>query len=102
MTTVGIIEDDETMRKTLVELINGTPGYRCICASATSREALIQVPKHHPDVALMDIHLPDESGIACTARLTEKMPELHVVMVTVYADTELIFRRSKPGRAATF
>lgn len=97
MTTVAIIEDNITMRKTLVELINSTPGYRCVCACSTSKEALSEVPKHHPDVALMDIHLPDESGIACTARLTEKLPALQVIMVTVYSDNDLIFQALKAG-----
>lgn len=97
MTTVAIIEDHNTMRKTLVELINNTPGYRCLCACSTSKEALAEIPKHQPNVALMDIHLPDESGIACTARLTEKMPDLQVIMVTVYADTDLIFQALKAG-----
>jgi len=45
----------------------------------------------------MDIHLPDESGIACTAKLTEKLPKLQIIMVTVYADTELIFQALKAG-----
>ena len=97
MTTVAIIEDNHTMRKTLVDLINGTPGYRCVCACATSKEALIEVPKQLPNVALMDINLPDESGIACTAQLTGKMPELQVIMVTVYADTDLILQALKAG-----
>jgi DNA-binding NarL/FixJ family response regulator len=97
MTNVAIIEDNETMRKTLVELIDGTPGYRCVCGCASSKEALAEVPKHSPNVALMDIHLPDESGIACTARLTERIPGLHVIMVTVYTDTELIFQALKAG-----
>jgi DNA-binding NarL/FixJ family response regulator len=97
MITVGIIEDEETMRKTLLEMINSTPGYRCVCACSTSKEALVEVPKHHPNVVLMDIHLPDESGIACTARLTGLLPDLHVIMVTVYSDTELIFQALKAG-----
>jgi DNA-binding NarL/FixJ family response regulator len=45
----------------------------------------------------MDIHLPDESGIVCTARLTEMMPALQVIMVTVYKDTDLIFQALKAG-----
>jgi DNA-binding NarL/FixJ family response regulator len=97
MTTVAIIEDNNTMRKMLKELIDSAPGYRCVCACSTSKEALMEVPKHQPDVALMDIHLPDESGIACTARLTEKMPDLQVIMVTVYKDTDLIFQALKAG-----
>ena len=97
MTKVAIIEDNDTMRKMLVELINSEPEYRCVCACSSSSEALVEVPKHQPDVALMDIHLPDESGIACTARLTEKIPELQVIMVTVYKDTDLIFQALKAG-----
>ena len=97
MTTVAIIEDNVTMRKMLVELIDSEPGYRCVCACSTAKEALSEVPKHQPDVALMDIHLPDESGIACTARLTEKMPGLQVIIVTVYKDTDLIFQALKAG-----
>lgn len=97
MTSVAVIEDNNTMRSVLVELINNAPGYRCACACASSTEALSVVPKHHPDVALMDIHLPDESGIACTARLTQKLPALQVIMVTVYKDTDLIFQALKAG-----
>ncbi len=97
MTNVAIIEDNETMRKTLVELVNSTLGYCCVCACSTAKQALIEVPKHRPDVALMDINLPDESGIACTARLTEAMPNLQVIMVTVYANTDLIFQALKAG-----
>lgn len=97
MTTVAVIEDNHTMRKMLVELIGSTAGYDCVCACSTSKEALAEVPKHRPDVALMDIHLPDESGIVCTARLTEKLPDLQVIMVTVYADTDLIFQALKAG-----
>jgi DNA-binding NarL/FixJ family response regulator len=97
MTSVAVIEDNNTMRGVLMELINNAPGYRCICACSTSSEALYVVPRHRPDVALMDIHLPDESGIACTARLTQKMPGLQVIMVTVYKDTDLIFQALKAG-----
>ncbi len=97
MTRVAIIEDSPTMRKTLVELIESTPGYHCVCACSTSREAQVEIPNHKPDVALMDIHLPDESGIACTARLRHLMPELQVIILTVYKDMELIFQALKAG-----
>ena len=97
MTTIAIIEDNNTMRKSLVQLINGRPDFRCVCACSSSKEALVEVPKCRPDVVLMDIHLPDESGIACTAQLTEALPDLQVIMVTVYTDTDLIFRALKAG-----
>ena len=97
MTTIAVIEDNITMRRMLKEVVDNAPGYRCVCACSNSKEALVEVPRHKPDVALMDIHLPDESGIACTARLTQKMPDLQVIMVTVYKDTELIFQALKAG-----
>jgi len=97
MTKVVIIEDNNTMREMLVELVNREADYRCVCACSTSAEAVKEAPKHQPDVALMDIHLPDESGIVCTARLTDVMPDLQVIILTVYNDTDLIFQALKAG-----
>lgn len=97
MITVGLVEDNETVRQTLSELINATAGYRCVCACATAKEAMSEVPRLKPEVLLMDIHLPGESGISCTARLKARMPELQVIILTVYRDTELIFRALKAG-----
>lgn len=97
MITVGIVEDNETVRQTLTELIDATPSLRCICSCATAKEAMIEVPRLRPEVVLMDIHLPGESGIACTARLKARLPELLVIILTVYKDTELIFRALKAG-----
>jgi DNA-binding NarL/FixJ family response regulator len=97
MTTVGIVEDNETVRQTVSELINATPSFRCVCACATAKEAVAEIPRCNPEIVLMDIHLPGESGIACTARLKARMPGLQVIILTVYKDTELIFRALKAG-----
>ncbi len=97
MTTVALVEDNDTVRQTLSELIQNAPGFRCVCACATAKEAMSEIPKSQPEVVLMDIHLPGESGIACTARLKAKLPNLHVIILTVYKDTELIFRALKAG-----
>ena len=97
MITVGIVEDNETVRQTLSELINATPTFRCVCACATAKEAMSEVPRLRPEVVLMDIHLPGESGIACTARLKARLPDLQVIILTVYRDPELIFRALKAG-----
>ena len=97
MTKVAIVEDSATLRQYLVELIGGTPGYTCVCACGSTEEALIEIPKNQPEVVLMDIHLPGESGIACTARLREKLPELQIIMLTVYKDIKMIFQALKAG-----
>ncbi len=97
MTKVAIVEDNGTLRKYLAELITHTPGYRCVCSCASAEEAIMEIPVHKPNVVLMDIHLPGESGIACTARLREKMPDLQVIMLTVYKDIKIIFQALKVG-----
>jgi DNA-binding NarL/FixJ family response regulator len=55
------------------------------------------VPLRRPNVVLMDIGLPGMSGIDCAARLKEKMPSIQIIMLTVYEDTESIFRALKAG-----
>jgi DNA-binding NarL/FixJ family response regulator len=97
ITKVAIVEDNATLRKYLVEIIGGTPGHRCVCACASAEEAIVEIPLHQPNVVLMDIHLPRESGIACTVRLREKMPDLQVIMLTVYKDIKMIFQALKAG-----
>ena len=97
MTKVAIVEDNATLRKYLAELIGSTRGSKCVCACASAEEAVVEIPKHCPNVVLMDIHLPGESGIVCTARLREKMPDLQVIMLTVYKDIKMIFQALKAG-----
>ena len=97
MISVAIVEDNETVRQTLSELIEATPGFRCVCTCATGKEALVEIPRAKPDMVLMDIHLPGESGIVCTARLKERLPDLQVIILTVYKDIELIFQALKAG-----
>jgi len=97
MTKVAIVEDNATLRRYLVKLIGDTPGHCCVCACGSAEEAWKVIPEHRPDVVLMDIHLPGESGIVCTARLREKLPHLQVIMLTVYKDIKMIFQALKAG-----
>lgn len=97
ITKVGIVEDNATFRQYLAQLIDRTPEHRCVCACATAEAALVEIPRQQPDVVLMDIHLPGESGIACTARLREKAPKAQVIMLTVYKDIKMIFQALKAG-----
>lgn len=96
-TKVAIVEDNATVRQFLSELIANTPGHRCVCACASAEEAMEKIPLLRPHVVLMDIQLPGESGVACTARLREKMPEIHVIMLTIYRDTNMIFQALRAG-----
>jgi DNA-binding NarL/FixJ family response regulator len=94
---IAIVEDNATLRQYLAEFVAGAPGNRCVCACGSAEEALVEIPPLKPDVVLMDINLPGESGIVCTARLREKLPNLQVIMLTVYKDTKMIFQALKAG-----
>jgi DNA-binding NarL/FixJ family response regulator len=97
MNNVAIVEDNTVMRKTFRQWIDGAPGFRCVFACATAEEALAEIPRLKPDVVLMDIHLPGASGIVCTAQLKEKLPEVQVIILTVYRNHELIFQALQAG-----
>jgi DNA-binding NarL/FixJ family response regulator len=97
ITRVAVVEDSNTLRQCLEKMIQAAPGYKCVCTCADAEEALIEIPKARPDVVMMDIHLPGESGIICTARLREKMPELQIIILTVYNDTKMVFQALKAG-----
>ena len=88
---VSIVEDDASVRKLLAECIDQAAGFRCVSQHANVEIALAQLPNAKPAVVLMDINLPDLTGIECVRRLKPLMPETHFVMLTVYEDSEHIF-----------
>ena len=97
MTKIAIVEDNKTIRESLVEFVQADPEFSCVCVCGTGGEALKSIPKHQPDIVLMDIQLPDISGIDCTAELKQLLPSVQIIMVTVYEDTERIFRALRVG-----
>ncbi|HXA45425.1 MAG TPA: response regulator transcription factor [Candidatus Angelobacter sp.] len=97
MNTVAIVEDNPVIRKTFRQWINAAPGFQCVAACANAEEALAEIPGLKPDVVLMDVHLPGESGIVCTARLKEALPSVQVIIVTVYRNHELIIQALQAG-----
>ena len=97
MITVAIVEDSPGVRRSLELLLNESPGFKCVGAFSTGEEALKHLPRLAPEVVLMDVHLPNMSGIECTARLRQLLPATQVVMLTVYTDTEKIFKALRAG-----
>jgi DNA-binding NarL/FixJ family response regulator len=97
MTKIAIVEDKRIIRESLAEFVQSDAEYVCVCVCATGAEALKEIPKHQPDIVLMDIQLPDFSGIECTAKLKQLMPSVQIIMVTVYEDTERIFKALRAG-----
>ena len=97
MTKIAIVEDSKTTREGLERIINLTPDYQCVCACTTAEDALSELPPLKPEIVLMDIQLPGMSGIECVARLKELLPDVQVIMLTVYADPDRIFSAIRAG-----
>jgi DNA-binding NarL/FixJ family response regulator len=97
MITVAIVEDDAGVRRSLEWLVKSSPEFACVSACGSAEEALRVLPKSAPEVVLMDINLPNRSGIECTARLKELLPATQVVMITVYDDSEKVFNALRAG-----
>jgi DNA-binding NarL/FixJ family response regulator len=94
---VAIVEDDDRFRKSLARWIDGTPGLRCAGHYATAEAALKAIPPTEANVVIMDINLPVMSGIECVRKLRAVKPSLQVIMLTVYEDSDLIFRALQAG-----
>ncbi len=97
MKRVAIVEDDPGLREQLARILKTAPGIKCVGAYESAEEALESLPGVKPDIVLMDIRLPKMSGIECVAKLKEMMPSVQIIMVTVYEDSEKIFRALRSG-----
>jgi len=95
--TVALVEDDPRLRKQLVQILEDIDDIECVIVCASAEEALEKIPSKNPDVVLMDIKLPRMSGIQCVAELKRILPEVQVIMVTVYEDSDRIFKALKAG-----
>lgn len=99
MISVAIVEDDKGTRRNLELLIGEAPGFRCVCACDSGEEALRIIPQAKPEVVLMDIQLPNLSGIECAAKLKLLVPALQIIIITKYSDTEKVFKALRAGAA---
>ena len=95
--TVVVVEDDRGLREQLVEILETAPDVKWIGAYASAEEALPKILEKRPDVVLMDIKLPGMSGIQCVAEIKKVVPDMQIIMVTIYEDSERIFRALKAG-----
>lgn len=95
--SVAIVEDNAEICEGLEQVIGGAPGFRWACSCRNMETALRKIPAAKPDVVIMDIGLPDGSGIACTAQLKRLLPEVQIMMFTVYEDSEQIYRALAAG-----
>lgn len=94
---VAIVEDDRRTREALKLLIDGTPGFACTETFGSVEAALRREPAAPVDVFLLDIELPGTPGSVGARLLGERHPDAVILMLTVFADEDLVFESIRNG-----
>ncbi len=94
-----LVDDHEVVRLGLKALLDRNPQFEVVAEAGTAREALMLVEQYSPDVVVMDIRLPGGSGIDACEKITESHPDTQVIMLTSYAEDEMLFSAIRAGAA---
>ena len=97
MIKVAIVEDNNTLRNSLTKLLNQTEGMQCVASLPNLLNVVSDLRKSQPDIVLMDIGLPNISGIEGVRTLKENFDNIQVLMFTVFDDDEKIFEAIQAG-----
>ena len=89
---VAIVEDDEGIRASLVNMLSRSADCRPVCTCADAETALVDLPAHKPDVVLMDIDMPGVDTFGLVERLSIEAPDTRVVMLSGHAHRSFIER----------
>jgi len=91
------VEDDPEIRANLAHRVGRSPSFCLLRTYSDAESALGDLPRHQPDVVLMDINLPGMDGIACVRQLKAKMPGVQFIMLTIYEDGNRLFKSLMAG-----
>lgn len=94
---IMIVEDQAEVREGLSFLISSSEGFLCVAACCSAEEALEKLAAVVPDIILMDINLPGMSGTECVVHVKKRHSEIQIMMLTVFENTEDIFRSLEAG-----
>ncbi len=96
---IALVDDSPDLRETIVGYLEEFPEFKCVNTYASAEAALAGLPKDAPDIVLMDINLGKNAmdGIECVRQLKNLLPNVQVVMLTVFEDAEKIFRALAAG-----
>lgn len=94
---ISVVEDDASLRENLRHFLRLAPDMVFVSEHGSAEAALRELPELKPDVVLMDINLPGMSGIDCVRRLKARLPQVQVLMVTVYDDGDRVFKALLAG-----
>lgn len=96
---VFLLDDHEIVRRGVRELLESADDLEVVGEAGTAAEALHRVPATSPDVAILDVRLPDGSGIEVCRELRSSMPDLKCLMLTSFTDDEALFDAVMAGAA---
>lgn len=94
---IMLVDDHEVVRLGLKSLIEHHPGFEVVAEAGSAKEAVEKAAGLHPDVILMDIRLPGASGIEACEEILAANPETKVIMLTSFAEDEMLFSAIRAG-----
>jgi DNA-binding NarL/FixJ family response regulator len=86
-----VVDDHEVVRQGLVAMLQRRPGFQVVAEAGTAAEAIEMARRYQPDLVVMDVRLPDGSGIEACREIRAEMPGTRVVILTSYPDEEAVF-----------
>ena len=94
-----LVDDHEVVRQGVRTMLEAHPDLAVVAEAGSVREAVIRARAVRPDVVVMDVALPDGSGIEATRQIRSELPRTEVIMLTTYADEEALFASILAGAA---
>ncbi len=94
---IMIVDDHEVVRLGLIALLEQNSQYQVVAQADNALEAIKKVETYKPDIVLMDIRLPGMSGIEACEQINKKYPDTKVIMLTSFAEDEMLFSAIKAG-----
>jgi DNA-binding NarL/FixJ family response regulator len=85
-----VVDDHEVVRQGLVALLDRRPGFQVVAEAGTVEESISQARLHLPDIVVMDVRLPDGSGVEACRAIRAELPETRVIMLTSFPDDEAV------------
>lgn len=96
---VFLLDDHEVVRRGISDLLDSEPDLEVVGEAGTAREALARIPALRPNVAVLDVRLPDGDGVTVCREIRSQMPEVACLMLTSFADDEALFDAIMAGAA---
>lgn len=96
---VFLLDDHEVVRRGVAELLTAEGDIDIVGEAGTAAEALARIPATRPDVAVLDVRLPDGNGVEVCREIRSRLPNIHCLMLTSYGDDDALFEAIMAGAA---